>query len=167
MKLIYRPAAFLLFGLGCLVLQGGVLKVLLPGIVVPNLLLITVVYLAFFDVSIGGAILAFCLGLIADFGSGILLGPAAGSFVAVYGILSVLSQRLFIDSVLPATVAVAGSSILYSLVYMLLMLEAKGVSGVTFSAALLEAILTGMCAAPVLYLLKKLFGSRRAGERDY
>ena len=87
--------------------------------------------------------------------------------MAVYGILSVLSQRLFIDSLLPASIAVAGSSVLCSLVYMLLMLEAKGVSGVNFSAVLLEAILTGMCGAPVLYLLKKAFGARRSGERDY
>lgn len=167
MKLAYRPLLFFLFGLCALFVQGSVLKLIYPGIIVPNLLLIAVVYLSFFDVSISGALISFALGILADFGSGILLGPWAGAFVGVYGMLSALSQRFFIESPVPALVAVAMASILADLLYMLLMIEAKGSCGVGLSEVIIQSILTGLCAAPVLAILKKLFGTRRTGDREY
>ena len=71
------------------------LKLVSPNIIVPNFILIMVICLGFNLVTPGAATLAFSLGLVFDLYSGVLLGPWAGTFVLVYVILSLLSQRLY------------------------------------------------------------------------
>ncbi len=134
--------------------------------IAPNLTLIIVVYLGFYEANPLGALLAFILGLEVDLTSGILIGPWAGVFTLVFGILSGLSQRIFIDSPLSASVAIFVSSMIGNLLYLL----TTHLSGTAYSRPILhimlEAISTAI-VAPILFkfLSKKLF--KRIKNRSF
>ena len=93
-----RIALILLFGLISIALQSSVLKVMLPNSIIPNFILILVVFIAFYECSTLGAVIAFLLGFEIDIYSGQLLGPYAAASVAVFCVLSSLSQRIFVES---------------------------------------------------------------------
>ena len=87
-----------LLGIVCCALQGSLLHIGLPVSLVPQLVVVLVVSLAFSEVSVFGCVMTFVLGLLMDFSSAMLVGPWAGALVVVYGVLAVLSHRLFIES---------------------------------------------------------------------
>lgn len=88
----------LFIGLFFVFLQQGVFGMLLPAAAVPNLFVGFVLYLAFFHPSGQGAFLSFLLGLLFDVSSGGLLGPWASVFVLSYGVLALISDRIFIEA---------------------------------------------------------------------
>jgi cell shape-determining protein MreD len=63
--------------------------------------------------------MTFALGLIMDFSSAMLVGPWAGALIVVYGVLAVLSHRLFIESGVAAMIitflSVVAANVLFSL----------------------------------------------------
>ena len=61
-----RSVLVLILGLIAIFIQGTVLREVGPSWVVPNLLVILVVFLGFFEASFRGATLAFLLGLELD-----------------------------------------------------------------------------------------------------
>lgn len=109
---------FLFLGLLGAVAQGALMRVGLPSFLVPQFSLLIVIFLAFSDVSLFGCVMAFTLGLLMDFSSAMLVGPWAGAFVVVYGVLATLSHRLFIESALASMfitfVSVVGASLIFS-----------------------------------------------------
>lgn len=113
----------LLLGLAAILIQGCVFKILAADILVPNLVLLVVVYLAFLEPSTGGAFLAFILGLEFDLASGVLLGPWAGAFVLVYGLLVVLLERVLADSPVVIPLAALFGSLVGTITYLLLFFE--------------------------------------------
>lgn len=140
------------------------LAALLPEwAVLPNCILILVVFLAFRDPSAKGAILAFILGLMLDFSSGILVGPLAGSMVVVYGTLVVFSQRLFVDSTVAGMVTVFVSSIIGQVVYLIMVFEFRPANTSAISLALIEAGVTALFSPLILAIAKFLF-LRREGR---
>lgn len=155
MSSVKRFFLILFAGVVTIILQGTVLKPLLPAILVPNLLIVLVVLLAFHEVSVFGVILAFLLGLELDIYTGLLLGPWAGSFVAAYLVFSTFSQRLFLESAFAAGFIVALASVLSNLVYLILVFEFSPVRAAAFWEVLTEALVSGICAPPVVYVLRK------------
>lgn len=151
-------------------IQGTLLKLIAPGsMVVPNMLLLLVGFLAFYEVSIFGAVLSFCIGLTLDLSSGLLLGPWGAAFVSVYGMLSALSQRLFVESPLASFVAMFFSSILASFVYLVIVLQFQPLVShkLSFSWLLLvEAIFTAVLAPFAFWALRwALLPSASSGSR--
>ena len=155
-----RCALVLLLGLVAVFVQSTVLKAILPPVVIPSFLVILLVFLAFYETSLAGVFTAFLLGLEFDLHGGILLGPWAGSFVAVYCALASLSQRIFVDSGLAAFAVVLLSSFLSSFIFVVLVFEFQPVQLGVLSTALIEALLNGILAAPVLALLRRYLARR-------
>jgi rod shape-determining protein MreD len=100
----------------------------LPEWFVPQGVLVCVVFLAFYEFSLVGVVLAFLLGLLLDLSSGVLLGPWAGAYVIVYAMFAFLSQRLFVESVVVAMSVVALATVLAGTVFLLLAFEYQAVT---------------------------------------
>lgn len=144
-----------------LLLQGTVLRWFLPNWLVPNLMVVLVVFFAFRNPTPGGVVLAFLLGLVLDFSSGQLVGPWAGAFSVVFGLLASISQRIFIQAPLAVGVTAGGASFLSGFIYMVMTHEFKWVSATTFTDFLGEAVLTALTAPLLMRLFEKLVAPRR------
>ncbi len=159
--LVKRTALILLLGLVAVWVQGGVLRsIVSDNGIVPNLILILVVYLAFYEANPFGALLAFLLGFEFDLLSGVRLGPWAGSFVLLFGLLSCFAQRIFVESLLATAVVVFFSSLVVSLVYFLCTYELHPLSSSRGGYILIEALLTAVLA-PIVFKLLRLIVRRR------
>lgn len=137
------------------VIQGGVLKMALPTWAVPNLFLVVVVFIAFRVPTVGGVLVAFCLGLILDLSTGKLLGPNAGSFAVVCGFLASISQRLYIKSYPAVAVTVFFSSLLSTLLFLVFTYEVRGISGVGLANSLLEGVITAAIGPFLMSLMDR------------
>jgi rod shape-determining protein MreD len=151
---------FIVGGLISTALQGVLLHLGVPPYLLPQLVVLLIVYLSFTEVSVFGSFLAFALGLILDFSSAILVGPWAGAMVAVYGVLALLSQRLFIDSSIVAIVTTFGAVLFGNILYMLLAYEYRLVEWGYVGQAFGEAFVTALLAPLVFGFLKRRFKRR-------
>lgn len=143
-------------------LQGTLLHVFLPDYLIPNFLVIIIVYLAFYEPNSRGAFLAFWVGLIFDFSSGILLGPWAGAAVVIFGIFSALSQRIFVESVLAAFLAVLVSSLVADTVFLAMIKGFLPGSTQVVSVSISRGLVSGLMAPLVLRAMCRSLGR---GER--
>ena len=166
MKQLTRYVLILGLGLLGILVQGTILSALFGNFVVPNFLIILVVYLAFRETSALGAILVFLIGLELDIYSGKMLGPWAGAFTIVFAILALLSQRVFIESAFAAFCAVFVSSLVSTLVYISFVFNfyASGIQAI--STALLEAFLSGL-VAPFVFMFLDYVLKRREKTKVY
>lgn len=149
-------------------LQSSALPWVLPdSFVVPNLMLAMVAFLAFYEVSPFGALLAFLTGLVLDLSSGVLLGPWAAAFVAVYGFLSVVSQRIFVESTLSVMSAVFAAALLSHVVYASLLLQFSHNQDAAYlvSVSVLGEALFSAFLAPLVFYLLKLSGFLKPSVR--
>ncbi len=158
-----RAFQILSLGLIAILIQGAVLKSIFPSLIIPNLILILVVYLAFYEPTPFGSVLVFLLGLEFDLSSAKLLGPWAGAFVVVFILFSLLSQRLFVESVLAAIVVTFVAALVASGIYGLLAREFNPAGSHSIVNALVEALLTALCAPLLIRLLRKLYRRRESG----
>ena len=141
--------------------QGSLLRFVLPEFAIPNLVVIMVVFLGFYEVTAFGALLVFIIGIEMDLCSGVLLGPSAGAYSITFGVLAALSTRLFVESGFAVVLAVFGSSILSSLVYLLLVFQFSPSAGRSFSIIFLEALFTAIVAPIFFPLLKRILIPKR------
>lgn len=149
-----KIAVVLLLGLVALFIQGTFLKSLAPGaMIVPNLFLVLVAFLAFYEVSVFGAILVFVLGIELDVASGLLLGPWAASFVAVYGMLSSISQRVFIESGLAIFLGVLCSCLMATFIYLIIVYQFEPSAGglLSYSMILVAEAVFSAVLAPLIF----------------
>lgn len=153
-KLITRTSMVLLLGLAAILIQGTVLRGIAPSLVMPNLMVILVVYLAFYQQNLLGVFTAYLLGLEFDFCSGKLIGPWAGAFVATYAAIHALSFRMFIESGFSAFFTAGIASVVANSVYLLFALDSTQLSFGMFLEILIEALLTGALAPFVFVGLK-------------
>jgi rod shape-determining protein MreD len=145
----------LLLGLVATWIQGAVVRSFVSDYgVVPNLILIIVVYLAFHEVNSFGAFLAFLVGFEFDLFSGIRLGPWAGSCVLVFGLLACFAQRMFVESALATVVAVFFSSLAASIVYLLCTYELHPLTSGRVLIILVEALFSAVLAPVVFRVLR-------------
>ena len=150
-----RVLVFLALTVASVWLQGSVIRsVFSDTAIVPNIPLILVVFLSFFEVSPFGAVLAFAIGFEFDMFSGIRIGPWAGTFVLLFGVIACFAQRIFVESGPAVAVAAFVSSLLGSLVYLLFTYEIRPFTGGLVWQILVEAIFTGIIAPFVFKLLK-------------
>jgi rod shape-determining protein MreD len=154
--MVRRSLLALALGLVSILVQGTLIKAIYPGAVVPGLLLILIVFLAFYEPSVFGVGLAFLLGLELDMCSGLLLGPWAGASVIVFGIVASLSQRIFVESPFAVMMTVFLSSILSNFVWLLIVLQVQR-SGLFSWTLVFEALLTAAVCVPLFSLYRRLF----------
>jgi cell shape-determining protein MreD len=151
-----RALIFLAGGLIASLLQGMLLFIGLPAYLLPQLAVLLVVCLAFVEVSVLGAFIAFGLGLVLDFSSALLIiGPWAGAFVTVYACLALLSQRLFVESGVVAVVTSFLAVLIADTLYMILAYEYRPVSWDYPTEALGQALTTAVIAPLVLGFLTR------------
>jgi rod shape-determining protein MreD len=142
-RLIIGTIIFSLFGI---ILQGVVLHSFMPAYLIPNFLLILVVFLGFYEVSVLGVMLCFLSGIIFDLFSGTLLGPWAGSFVLVYVLLALFAQRMFTRSAATIFLSVFISNALATAVYFALLYQFQPIRGSLLSISLIESLCSALIA---------------------
>lgn len=167
MRFIQKIALIVVLALVALFLQSSILELMIPSTMVPNLCILLVMFLAFHEATVIGAFLAFMIGLLFDFSSGTLVGPAAGAFVSLFGILALMSRRVFIESVPSAVVLTAICCLGADVIYMSLLYQFKPTSVEIWKQLLLEPLFTAAVAPPILSFLRgtlvrrtRLFTSR-------
>jgi rod shape-determining protein MreD len=158
LKQIIYPLALALLGL---LIQGSLLRFALPNFTTPNLVLILVVFMGFFEASPLGAVLVFLIGLESDLCSGVSIGPIAGAYSAVFGVIVALSTRLFVESGVAVAISVFVSSLVSSVVYLLLGYQFSFTSGRTASLILWEATFTAVLAPATFAVLRRILITRR------
>ncbi len=103
-----------------IVLQTAVFPAV-PGLpVVPDLLLVLVVYVAMRRAEVAGVLGAFALGYVLDTFSGTMLGVNAFGFVAAYGWVHLVARRLWTEGGLPLMVVAFVASAIRQLAVILL-----------------------------------------------
>lgn len=155
-----RMLVVLLMGLAAIALQGTLLKSLLPEYLMPNLILIIVVFLGLHEVSIFGLLLVFALGLLLDLSSGVLLGPWSGAFVVVFLLLALLAQHIFLDSLLTIVLGVFFASLVSDVIYLILIYKFQPATQQVASSSLLGALTTVLAGPPLFGALRRLIPDR-------
>ena len=138
---------------GLLVAQGLLHHVGLPAWAIPQGLVACVVFLAFYDCSIAGAVTAFVVGLLLDLTSATLLGPWAAAFIAIYSGLTFLSQRLFVESPLVAMMVTGASTMLAGSIYLLLAFEYQSLSVGDLTTLVGQAIVSAIISPLIISFL--------------
>lgn len=173
MSRILRAGMALFVGLVLIFLQGTILHSLLPAAAAPNLLLALVVFLAFYEPTVLGAVVVFILGVLLDmYSSPLLVGPWAAAYVTVFAAVALLSQRLFVESPWAAAISVLVASVASDLIYLLLVMEFQQTGSHFISVAFVGAIVTAILS-PALFALYRwwlfrkwwaLSGALKAGD---
>ena len=175
---VRRFFIILALGIAAIFLQSAVLSEL-P--VIPNLLLVIAIFVALQEMSVAGASLCFLLGLESDLYTGVVLGPAAGAYVCLFGLLVLLSQRIFVEGVFVEAVVTAMLTVFYLVILLVLMPEVwltmlpmraalnfGGIGGGTAITPLLiakEAFATGVAAPIIFYALRWVWGASGSAGR--
>ena len=147
-------------GLVAIFLQGTLLRTILPDFLVPNLVLSITIFLAFYDNSPFGAVLVFLLGIEFDLYSGnpILIGPTAGSLVLIYGALSSISQRIYVESGFAVLVIATVSAVAQIIIFSILVYEFNVGAASSFPLSLLNCLVTGMITPFMFKVFSVIFG---------
>ncbi len=117
----------IVFEIVALIFQASILGAFLPAYLMPQLMLLLVVFFGFYEATVLGVALSFAAGVILDLASGLIVGPWAAAFVLVHGGLAGLSQRLFVESTFAAITTTFLSCLGADLVYALLVFEFQAV----------------------------------------
>ena len=153
-----RSLLVLVVGLALVIAQGLLHRLGMPEWLLPQGLIVCVVYLAFFESSVAGALLAFACGLLLDLTTATVLGPWAGAYVLAYAILSFVSPRLFVESI-AVTMLVAGvTSVFAGSVYLFLAFEYHSLSRDNIAGLLGQASASAVVAPVVSSILARVCG---------
>ena len=155
MKSVQQVTLAIVVTMLALFLQGTLLKIVLPDHFVPNLCLIFVIFLAFYEVTVTGALISFIVGLSFDVSGGVLLGPWSASFTALYCMLILISRRIFIDSFPAAMLVTLFSTVFSTAIYTGLLYQFQP-STMEISSLLVESAVTAAVAPLVLWLLHNI-----------
>jgi rod shape-determining protein MreD len=153
-----RSLFVLVIGLALVTAQSLLHRVGVPEWLLPQGLIACVVYLAFFESSMTGALLAFSCGLLLDLTTATVLGPWAGAYVLAYALLSFMSPRLFVESTLVTMVVTALTSVLTGAIYLFLAFEYQSLSREDVGMLLGQAVASALVAPMVMSLLNKVRG---------
>ena len=151
-----KRAYILGIGLLLVIAQGLVHHLGLPAWVIPQGLVTCVVFLAFYDCDVWGAITVFLLGLLLDLSSATLLGPWAAAFVAVYFGLTFLSQRLFVESPMVAMMVTGVSTMVAGSLYLLLAFEYQAISLGDLATLAGQALASALVSPLIIRLLTRV-----------
>lgn len=157
MSIVRKFFVILMIAFVTLFIQGEVLKPLLPNMLIPNLFLIIVIYLSFYEVNVIGLIFSFILGLILDISSSVLLGPWAASFITIYTIFTTFSGRIFIDTTISLIIIAAISSIICDIIYTILIYTFLPHMENISLYMLLGSLATAICSPILMLILKRYY----------
>jgi rod shape-determining protein MreD len=133
----------------------------------PDLILVLAVYLGLHFHSAGGALGAFLLGYLLDTASGVAPGLACLTMTLVFGVVYLLSQRLWMENPVSNVAAVAlGEAIRISVVTLYFAVSGQG-SGRWFElerTLALEALLALLLTPLVFSLLDTQLGRPRSAR---
>jgi len=159
-----RPLCVLAIGLLLVIAQSLLHRAGIPEWLLPQGLIACVVYLAFFESSVAGALLAFACGLLLDLTTATVLGPWAGAYVLVYALLSFMSPRLFVESAV-VTMLVAGvTSVFAGSVYLFLAFEYQALSREDLVMLLGQGLSSAVVAPMIVSVLGRV--CRRPASRS-
>ncbi len=159
---------FFVAAIAGLFLQGSVLKNSVPSAIAPDLIVVLVATIGLRYRSVPGLFSAFALGLLADFASGLYLGPNAAGAVVAFMMSGVIANRVYADKGVALFLIVFLCSLSKSLVIVAMILLYVGRLQADTQVVwlmLIEAFLSALCA-PVLVRL--MFGQpswRRTRDR--
>jgi|GEM_PF-1440065 len=141
-----------------LVIESVLLPIGLPVELVPEIVLIFVMYLSFFQTNAFGAFLAFLCGLLVDMSSGHLLGPWAGAYVLAFGLVAIISDRVFVESRTSLSVIAGVLTLLTHIAYLLISMDPF--SHILDASVLLigKAITTAFVAPLFFPLIRRMLG---------
>jgi len=156
-----KAGVAIVLALFVLLVQGTLLRSFLPGFLIPNLMIVLVTFIALNDDSVSGALVAFFCGLLLDLNSGLLLGPWSAACILIFGVLTTLQQRLFVESALALAVVVSVASLAASAVVGLLLWQFTGPEARIIPLILSEALMSAL-VSPILFpILRRWLVSRR------
>lgn len=147
-------------GLIAALLQGTLLYIGIPPYLLPQVVLIVVIYLGFHEVSLVGVFTVFGLGLLMDFASAVLVGPWAGAYVAVYGALALGSQRLFVESAIVMVVTGFIACLCSDLIYLGLAYEYQPSGSSYIVDSVGQAFATAILSPLLMAILSKVLYRR-------
>ncbi|MCB0353061.1 MAG: rod shape-determining protein MreD [Bdellovibrionales bacterium] len=158
-----KSLALIVLAIFALFFQEALFPLVLPRSFVPNILLLLVLYLGFFESNEFGVIGAFLLGIFLDLSGGLVIGPWAGSFVVTFCALSLIADRVFSES--PIAVSVVGlcGAALANVTFLFLTVE-----GLPYVRSMLSQVMSQAVVA--MFLLPLLIPWLRwvmKGQRDY
>ncbi len=157
MYILKKFILILFFSVLTLLIQGEILKPLLPIAFVPNIFFIGVIFFSFYEINIWGLLLTFLLGLILDVSSGEFLGPWSASFVIIYTVLTMCSGRIFIDTITSLLIISVISSVVCDLIYIALICTfLPHIENIGFYI-LLGSFSTALCSPIIIAILKKYY----------
>ena len=153
-----RLLTFIALGLIAALLQGTILRMMLPPILIPNIVIILVSLLGCYLPNPQGALIAFVLGLQYDiFCSRTLIGPYAAASVVVFGITASVSTRLYLESAMTIIFAVFLSSLINDLISVVVASQFQQVESLIYELlkyAVVSAVTTSILAPFVFELVK-------------
>ncbi len=149
----------LIFSLFCLIglyIQGTLIKALAPGAVVPDFIIVLVMFVALNFPSVLGIVGAFALGLAADFASGIFLGPNAAGAVCVFMFTAFVAKKVYAENFIAIAILGFLCSLAKTATVVLLLslyVNVDVISGNTVTV-FVEALLTAIVSPIVMKLLQ-------------
>jgi rod shape-determining protein MreD len=149
-----------IIGMIAALFQGTLLYIGIPSYLLPQVVLILVIYLGFHEVSLVGVFTVFGLGLLMDFASAVLVGPWAGAYVAVYGALAVASQRLFVESAIVMVVTGFVACVCADLIYLGLAYEYQPSGSSYIVDSIGQAFATAIVAPVFMAILARVLYRR-------
>lgn len=144
-------------------IQGSLLHGNFPGIVLPDLVLVFIVFLALRFHNLYALLVAFSLGLIFDAVSARFLGPYAASFVLAYLLVYLLVGRLFAKRAFVFALIVFLASIAKSSFYLLMLSAFKIDQEISLNLAHLifkEALYSALFSVLILKVFHLVFPER-------
>ena len=153
---------YFLIVIAALALQSTFLSL---GLIAPDLILILIVAISINYQSLVGLLICFSLGLIADFSSGVYLGPNAAAYTGVFCFIAGVSKRLFADRVFAILALTFMASILKSLIinFFLFYFAKSELVPSIIETMLIEAGLTSVFSSILIFFLNftKTSGKRK------
>ncbi len=153
-----RSLLILVIGFALVIVQSLLHGMGMPEWLLPQGLIVCVVYLAFFESSIAGALLAFGCGLLLDLTTATVLGPWAGAYVLAYALLSFVSPRLFVESTVVTSVVTGVTSLFAGSVYLFLAFEYQSLSQEDIVVLLGQASASAIVAPAISSIIGRVCG---------
>ncbi len=159
----YFISLFLAF-FALVVLQYGLFASLFPAMLVPDLLVIIVAYLALQNLDTPTLWLIFLGGLLVDIQQAVALGPHAAALLFVALLLFSLSQHIYASSGLVFALVVFVSTILHAVASLVVFRGSSFLLHLHWSQLLVQAVVSAILSLPFVLIVNTL-GFFKKGEK--
>lgn len=145
-----------------LVIESTLLRILLPSLLIPDIILIMVFYIGFNNRSASGALTAFTLGYLADVFSAGVIGTSSFTLVFVFILASLSAKVISLDNALIEI----GGTIFMSILKGILTYIVLGFLNheIPFYIIFPTAVSTGIASPVIFNLLKRIELKTKAAD---